>query len=160
MSNENVSDNFGDIPSPPEENPQPNIPNQKTFWGMTENTYCMLMNLIQLLPGWGMILTIVMWVMNKDGSPQINQFGKNATNWVISFVIYCITATFVNALIMGVCVIISFMLQAPFVLFGYWISGVSFFVLGIISVVSPIIAAVKANKGIYWKYPLSIQFFK
>ena len=31
--------------------------------------------------------------------------------------------------------------------------------LGVCSIVFPIVAALKANEGRFWKYPLSIQFF-
>ncbi|MDR1493542.1 MAG: DUF4870 domain-containing protein [Planctomycetaceae bacterium] len=146
--NENTNDNFD------------NIPNQPIFWGMSENTYCMLMNLIQVLPGWGYVLTILMWVMNKDGSPQIDKFGKNATNWIISIVIYWITAGVINFFVFIVLAIISAIAEAPLFIFTYLFSALFFTVLGAIAIVFPIIAAVKANKGVYWKYPLSIQFFK
>jgi uncharacterized protein len=32
--------------------------------------------------------------------------------------------------------------------------------LGLVSVTFPIVAAIKANNGVVWKYPLSISFLK
>ncbi len=36
----------------------------------------------------------------------------------------------------------------------------AFMVLGVLAVVFPIIAGIKANNGEVWKYPLSINFIK
>jgi len=151
--NENINDNSDNISVQDSQE-------QKLFWGMTENTYCMLMNLIQLLPCWGVIIAVVMWVMNKDVSQQIDKFGKNTTNWVISIVIYFVVAGVVNTFITVILAIFSVITHAPIYMLGYFISALVFMVLGTIEIIFPIIAAIKANKGIYWKYPLSIQFIK
>ena len=42
-----------------------------------------------------------------------------------------------------------------FVLVGFPLLGI----LGVLSIVFPIIGAVKANEGTVWTYPLSIKFF-
>jgi len=114
--------------------------------GMKTETYCMLLHLSQLLnllsgglSCAGLIAPIVLWAIAKDKYPQVDQHGKIALNWQISYVIYCAVSLVLCIAIIGIFIL-------PVVL-----------VLGI---VFPIIGAVKANDGIMWKYPLSIPFFK
>lgn len=119
------------------------IVNDVKYWGMDQNTFCMLMHLSQfsscLIPGAGLVLPIVMWATNKDSSPTIDQHGKAIINWMISALIY---------------LAISFVLT--FIVIGF----VGFLVVSVLAIIFPIIGAVKANSGIYWKYPLTFEFIK
>ncbi|MFY0677730.1 MAG: DUF4870 domain-containing protein [Neptuniibacter sp.] len=116
---------------------------REEYWGMPAKTYCMLIHLSQLTsvvaPGLGLVLPIVMWAMNKDRNKEIDQHGKVTLNWIISLAIYSI-----------ICVI----------LWIFVIGAVAFLVLAVLNFVFAIIAAVKANKGELWVYPMSISFFK
>ena len=87
----------------------------------------------------GAIITIVLWQTQKDKMPALDAHGKMATNWLISSFIY------------GA---VSFVLM--FVLVGI----LTFFALWVMMIVFPIIAAVKANNGEFWEYPLTIKFLK
>ena len=141
------------------ENPGETTP-LRQFWGMNLNTYCMLMNLIQILPGWGQIGAILMWIMNKDNSPEIDRYGKNVTNWIISFVIYVMVASMINLGIGVIGLFLTIAFHAPFIFIGHLSAVFTSIVFIMIGLAFPIIAAVKANHGVLWKYPLSIQFFK
>ncbi|WP_299176740.1 DUF4870 domain-containing protein [uncultured Neptuniibacter sp.] len=116
---------------------------QEEYWGMPEKTYCMLIHLSQLTsvvaPGLGLVIPIVMWAMNKDKSKEIDQHGKVTLNWIISLAIYSI-----------ICVI----------LWIFLIGALAFLVLAILNFVFAIMAAIKANKGELWVYPMSITFLK
>lgn len=113
---------------------------KKPLFGLTENTYLMLMHLSQfagfILPIAGFVAPIFMWITNKDNSSKVDLHGKNIINFMISYAIYaavlCIT-------IIGIPLAI---------------------ILGILYLLFVILACVKANNGEYWKYPLSIQFIK
>lgn len=113
------------------------------FWGMPEKTYCMLIHLSQLssilIPGLGLIMPIVMWAANKDNSPAIDRHGKVTINWVISLFIYSLICGVLTLIVIGV--------------FG-------FAILAILNLIFAIIAAVKANNGELWEYPLSFRFMK
>ena len=87
----------------------------------------------------GIIAPIVIWQVKKDEMPELDEHGKNAVNWVISFVIYA-------AISAVLCLVVVGFVLLPAVL--------------ILNIVFPIIAAVKASEGRVWKYPLAIQFFK
>ena len=136
MSNENDYVNVS-----PENTGETAPPRQ--FWGMSENTFCMLMHLSlfagAVVPGAGLVLPIVMWATNKDESPIIDQHGKNILNFIISMVIYAAASLVLMIIVVGFFTLIA---------------------VGVLAIVFPIIAAVKANDGIYWPYPLCIRFFK
>ena len=112
----------------------------KPLFGLDEKTYLTLMHISQLAgflaPLIGFIIPLILWIANKDVNPKVDWHGKNIMNFIISFVIYaailCIT-------IVGIPLAI---------------------VVGIIYIVFVIIAAVKANNGEDWKYPLTIEFIK
>ncbi|AMV29104.1 hypothetical protein VT84_32215 [Gemmata sp. SH-PL17] len=90
-----------------------------------------------IIPFGGIIVPIIIWQTKKDELPKLDQHGKNAVNWIISSVLYlliCIPLAFV---IVGIPLLIA---------------------LGVLNVVFPIIAAVRANEGRVWRYPLAISF--
>ncbi|MDR2117754.1 MAG: DUF4870 domain-containing protein [Planctomycetaceae bacterium] len=113
------------------------------LFGMKPNTYCMLLHLSQLLvfllPGLGLVVPVVLWAINKDKEPLVDQHGRIVMNWILSAFIY-----------VAVSVILAFV----------GIGFVTLAILSIIGIVFPIIGGVKANDGIVWNYPLSIPFFK
>lgn len=89
------------------------------------------------VPMGGIIAPILIWQIKKEELPEIDVHGKNAVNWIISLIIYLV-----------VCVPLCF------VLVGFALLAI----LGVLAVVFPIIAAMKANEGETWRYPLSITF--
>ncbi len=89
------------------------------------------------VPFGGLICPIVIWQLKKDELPEIDEHGKNAINWMISGMIYGI-----------ICVLLIFVLIGIPLLIG----------LGILGVVFPIIAGIKANDGVVWPYPMTIRF--
>jgi hypothetical protein len=98
-----------------------------------------LSQLITLLTGFGsLILPLILWVTQKEKVYQMDSHGKNIINFQLSLIVYCI-----------ICV--------PLILlFGLGILG--FIVLGIFSVVFPVINAIKASNGETPRYPLSFNF--
>ena len=105
-------------------------------------TWSMLIHLSQfagyVVPLAGLVVPIVLWQIKKNDLPGVDAHGKVVANWIISQMIYF-------AIGLALC----------FVIIGFPL----LIVLGILSIVSTIIGAVKANNGEVWKYPLSIQFF-
>ena len=63
--------------------------------------------------------------------------GKNAANWLISAAIYAVVSVLLVFVVIGIPMLIA---------------------LGAASIAFPIIAAIKANNGELWKYPLAITF--
>ena len=113
------------------------------LFGMRPNTYCMLIHLSQfstfIVPLFGIIVPILLWLLNKDKNPMVDQHGKIVLNWMLSVIIYTIASILLTIVVIGIIPLIA---------------------LVITGIVFPIIGAIKANDGIVWKYPLSIPFFK
>lgn len=92
-----------------------------------------------VVPFGGIVVPIVLWQTQKEKYPELDVHGKNAVNWIITFVL-------------GMCL---------FVPLSFVIVGIPFLIaLLVLNVVFPIIAAIKANEGTVWNYPLSIRFVK
>ena len=88
----------------------------------------------------GIIAPLIIWQIKKDDHPFIDENGKEAVNFQISISIYCL----ISALLIPVFCIGAILLTA----------------VGIFDLVVLIIAAVKANNGESYKYPLCIRFVK
>lgn len=117
--------------------------NSNPLLGMSENSYIALMHLSQfagyLMVGLGFAAPIIFWVMNKDNNVKVNVVGKHIINFMISMFIYFAVSGVLCCLVIGIPMLIA---------------------LGIMHLVFIIIAAIKANNGEMWRYPLTIDFLK
>ncbi len=111
-------------------------------WGMDLPAFLMLMNLSlfagYILPFAGLVLPIVMWATCKDLSPDIDRCGRYLFNHLLSFLIWWFISIVLCFVLIGFALVLA---------------------LGICAIVFPIIGAVKASRGVVWRYPLSIRFF-
>jgi uncharacterized protein len=92
-----------------------------------------------IIPFAGLIVPILIWQIKKEELPELDDHGKIVVNWIISEVIYFL-----------VCLVLCL------VIIGFFLIPI----LGGISIVFPIIGGIKANKGMLWKYPLSLNILK
>lgn len=93
-----------------------------------------------ILPFVGNIVgPLILWQLKKDDYPFVDEQGKEAVNFQISMTIYAIVSTFLVILIIG-------LLLLPAV--------------AIIDLIFLLVAAVKANNGQHYRYPLTIRFIK
>jgi len=122
---------FGGLGGPP-------VPGQ--IYGVEKKTWCALMHLSQLLVAsvLGIAVPIVMWLLSKDQSEMARRQGNRMMNWLLSTLIYFAVSAILAFVFIGI--------------------PLGFLVL-ILDVVFPIIAAVKASNGELWSYPLAIRFF-
>jgi uncharacterized Tic20 family protein len=96
-----------------------------------------LLNIV--LPPAGIVVPIILWQIKKDEMPALDAHGKMVVNWLISSLIYFVASLVLIIVLIGILGLIA---------------------LGIMSVVFPIIGAIKANNGEFWEYPLTIKFLK
>lgn len=87
----------------------------------------------------GALATMGLWLVKRDGSSFINDQGKEALNFQLSLLIY-----------LFICIALTFFVVGVFLLLP-----LVFFAL-----ICEIVAAVKANDGIAFRYPLCIRFIK
>ncbi|MBN1253686.1 MAG: DUF4870 domain-containing protein [Deltaproteobacteria bacterium] len=108
-------------------------------------TWAMLCHLgglgVYVVPTIGHLLApLIIWLIKKDESPLVDDQGKESLNFQITITIYAVIAA----------------LLIP--LFG--LGAVFLIALGIFDLIIIIIAAVKANDGEKYRYPLCIRFIK
>ena len=103
--------------------------------------WAMLLHLSVLLgyafPLVGMIVPIVIWQWKRETLPMIDEHGKMAANFIISMLVYSLALSAIG--------------WVTFWMFGMLYIAVA--ILWIVGVVFPLIAAMKANQGIFWRYP-------
>lgn len=113
------------------------------LFGMDSTTYCMLIHFSQLLgfilPVAGFAAPAILWFLNRGQHPDVDTHGKIVINWILT-----------SLILYGICILLML------VLIGYLLAGV----LAVVCVVFTIIGAMNANKGIVWKYPMTIEFIK
>jgi len=104
------------------------------MWAM----FCHLSALIGfIIPFGNIIAPLVLWTLKKEEYPLVNDQGKEALNFQISITIYVIASIILIFVVIGIILLI---------------------LLGIFSLIVIIIAAIKANEGEKYRYPLAIRF--
>ena len=104
-----------------------------------------LAGLSPLLPVIGSaVAPLVIWQLKADEFPFVAEQGRRAVNFQLSMLLYATIGT-----------IICFVS-----LVGAFLVPVVFCVFSLVDVIFVLIAAVKANRGQHYRYPLTIRFFK
>ena len=92
--------------------------------------------------GWGTFIgPLVIWLVKKDTMPFVNDQGKEALNFNITVAIICLALVLLSIVTLGIGLIIAI---------PAWV------IVGIAWLVLTILAAVKANEGVRFRYPLTI----
>ena len=118
----------------------------------------------------GVIAPLIFWQVKKDENEFLDAHGKEAVNFNLSFMLYMfiLGLTFIPFFIRSIFNNINNfdnMNHHDFFfdftnIFGF-LGGISLIgILGIIRFALIILAAVKANNGEHYKYPLTIKFIK
>ena len=123
---------------------QPNPDSQQmSSSNSNENTMCALAHLSGfaglLIPFGNIIAPLVLWLLKKDSDPRIARNSLEALNFQITITGAMVAAYILTFVLIGL----------PFL-----------FILPVYAVVLMIMAAVKTNKGIDYKYPLTVRLVK
>ncbi|RSK40351.1 DUF4870 domain-containing protein [Mangrovimonas spongiae] len=86
----------------------------------------------------GLLVPLILWLTQKETVYTMDEHGKRIVNFQLSLIIYSL-----------ICIPLILLL-------GVGILGL--IVIGLISIVFPIINAIKTNNGEIPKYPLSLNF--
>ena len=109
---------------------------EERTWGM----FCHLVVFLGfIIPFASIIGPLVIWIIKREEMPFVEDQGKESLNFQITMML----AMIVSGLLM-------------FILIGF----VLIFVVVIFQFIVVIIASIKANEGVYYRYPLSIRFIK
>ncbi len=120
-----------------------------------------------LVPFAGIVVPLIIWQAKKNESEFINENGKSVVNFHISLLVYTILIAIVAGVVCLTTILNYIQIEQnggevyPVEMITAAIVGV--FVLGIWAIIEfilIIIATVKANDGVVYKYPFTIRFIK
>lgn len=111
---------------------------QANRWAMFIHLSTFL-NFIVPIPFTNILAPLILWQLKKGEHPLIDDQGKESVNFQISILIYMLIA------IVLILILIGFILIFAVIIFWF---------------VMTIVAAIKANAGVYYRYPLTIRFIK
>ena len=141
--------------TPPPFNPPPadesvaasGISAEERQWAMFAHLSALVGGLLtSAAGGWGTFIgPLVIWLVKKDTMPFVNDQGKEALNFNITVAIICLALVLLSIVTLGIGLIIAI---------PAWV------IVGIAWLVLTILAAVKANEGVAYRYPLSLRLIK
>jgi uncharacterized protein len=88
---------------------------------------------------------LVIWLMKKDTMPFVNDQGKEALNFAITVSIAFVALLILTVMTLG----IGALLTVPLML-----------IVGVTALVFIVIAAIKANEGVAYRYPFALRLVK
>jgi uncharacterized Tic20 family protein len=141
--------------TPPPFNPPPadesvaasGISAEERQWAMFAHLSALVGGLLtSAAGGWGTFIgPLVIWLVKKDTMPFVNDQGKEALNFNITVAIICLALVLLSIVTLGIGLIIAI---------PAWV------IVGIAWLVLTILAAVKANEGVAYRYPLTLRLIK
>jgi len=106
-------------------------------WGMIAH----LSLLAFYLGGIGLLIgPIVVWMMKKNESEFVDECGKEAVNFALSCLIWLVAS-----------IVMFFTLVLAPVAIAIWIFG------GLFVTIVSVVAGIKANSGVLYRYPLTLR---
>lgn len=80
---------------------------------------------------------LLVWQLKKDTAPDVIPHGKEAVNFQLSCLLWAVIAGLLVFAVIGIPLLVA---------------------VGLMNVICVVIAAIKANNGTVWRYPLTIRF--
>jgi uncharacterized Tic20 family protein len=123
------------------------IPQEERQWAMFAHLSALLGGLVtSAIGGWGWFLgPLIIWLLKKDTMPFVADQAKESLNFNIT-----VTGVFLALMILGFITLgIGFVIAIPLM-----------FIVGIAALVLIVMAAIKANDGVRYRYPFTIRLIK
>ena len=118
------------------------VSNEERTWGMLSHLAALVGYFV--VPFGNIIAPLIIWLVKKDESQFVADQAKESLNFQISLMIYAIVGTIVGLILM--LVVVGF-----FLLIALWGA------LYVGGIVLTIVAAIRANEGQAYRYPLTIR---
>src|SRR5690606_26698926 len=134
--------------TPPPPPPAADAPSrEERQWAMFAHLSALAGGLLtSAIGGWGFFIgPLVIWLMKKDEMPFVADQAKESLNFNITVSAIFLILLAMTILTLGI---------------GILISGPLMLIVGIAALVLIIMAAIKANEGIAYRYPLTIRLIK
>jgi uncharacterized Tic20 family protein len=126
---------------------------------------CHLSALLMLFFSWGAVLgPLIVWLIKRNESSVVDDQGKESLNFQITVYIICLALSIVLGLLMFGTVGFGALWGSPLIFTGGLAGG--FGLVGILSIVRLIdiilvvVASIRANNGVSYRYPFNIRFIK
>ena len=128
---------------PPPSSPAPANPNAHRQWDM----WCHITALAGLFVPFGNLIgPLIVWQMKRNEFPSVDEHGKESLNFQLSALIYLLVGGAAAAVGMLLC-------------FGWMVLPV-IFVIYLGSLILAVIAGIKANDGVLYRYPFNLRLIK
>jgi uncharacterized Tic20 family protein len=116
-------------------------------WAMFAHLSALLGGLITgWVGGWGCFLgPLIIWLVKKDTMPFVDDQAKEALNFNISVAIIFAILWIITLMTLGV---------------GILLAGPLMLIVGIAALVFIVIAAIKSNEGVAYRYPFALRLVK
>ena len=120
-----------------EEQPVATAPDKdQRTWGML----CHLLALVGwLIPFASILAPLIVWLVKKDEMPFVADQGKESLNFQLTVFVAAIVGMILTFILIGIFLLIA---------------------LAIYQIVMVVIASMKANEGVMYRYPYTIRFIK
>lgn len=135
-------------PPPPSEPISGGVPAEERTWAMLAHLSALLGGLLTASfgRGWGCFVgPLVIWLIKKDTMPFVNDQAKEALNFNITVAIASLILLILSIVTFGIGLIIAIPL---------WV------IIGIVWLVLTVIAAIRANEGVRYRYPFALRLIK
>ena len=123
------------------------VPAEERQWAMFAHLSALAGGLLtSAIGGWGFFLgPLVIWLMKKDTMPFVADQAKEALNFNIT-----VSAAMLVLVVLGVVTLgLGFLIAMPLML-----------IIGIAALVFIVMAAIKANEGVAYRYPFTLRLVK
>ena len=147
MSENPIDPSQASTPPPPPQSHSSGVPTEQRQWAMFAHLSAIAGAVLTSgVGGWGTFLgPLIIWLLKKDSMPFVEDQAKEALNYNITIAIVFFALWVLVFITLG----IGFLIAIP-----AWI------VVGVAWLVFTIIAAVKANDGISYRYPYTLRLVK
>lgn len=119
------------------------MPTISTSPSKDERLWAMLCHLLAFagytIPFGHLVGPLTIWLIKKNEMPFVDDQGKEALNFQITMTLAALVAALLTVVLIGFFLLIA---------------------IAVIDVIFIIVAAVKANDGVAYRYPLTIRFIK
>lgn len=138
-------------PPPPPETPGTlgsGIPAEERQWAMFAHLSALLGGLVTA--GWAFSIgcflgPLIIWLMKRETMPFVADQAKEALNFNITLAAIMLVLLLVGVLTLG----IGFLIAVPLML-----------LIGLAALVFIVMAAIKSNEGVAYRYPVSVRLIK
>ena len=128
--------------------PVPAPPQEERTWALFAHLSVLVGGLVTY--GWaasfGSFLgPLIIWLVKKDTMPFVADQAKEALNFGITLTILCVALLMLTILSLGI---------------GALVTVPLFILIGLGALVLVIVAAIKANEGVAYRYPITLRLIK